>query len=393
MNTNTTIGNMMMMGNTRTNDGDNGVLSLVICYAVFYCALFMGLRLVLRFTKRSTIVSFNFGAINTNPIEFDDGSKLLADAEKLLDFDLKNLDLSNDKITKERFSPLYQKNINFGLSDEVFNETWMRTWDRQYPAVKPGNLMEFDREIYKAITKVYSPMQFKKLFEKPYVNEQKKISIVSEFITDKLRDGGVVIIQEMNRKSIENLLYSLMWDFPRTKKLRSFESIGHHTITLIITVDMDACLVNFPNVNNETIAIEIKEDGPLKDLLIVGSHFTSKSDEKAHNNIGYESNYREFKNALSGCPRYVAGFDANHELDDTNDPNILPTSLKKRTKFQVQDKIAEVSARIDYINYRGRLLVPTWETVYNMVTGSNTPTRMPHDEMPMDHAVRILHLR
>ena len=391
MNTNTTMENMVVMKNT--NAGDNGVLSLLICYAVFYCALFAGLRLVLRFTKRSTIVSFNFGAINTNPIEFDDGSKLLADAEKILNFDLKNMDLSNDKVTKDRFSLLYQKNIIFGLSDEVFNETWMKTWDKQYHNVKPGSLMEFDREIYKAITKVYSPFQFKKLFDKPYVNEQKKISIVAQFIVDKLRDGGVVIIQEMNRKSIENLLYALMWDFPRTKKLRSFESVGHHTITLIITVDMDACSVDFPNVNNETVAIEITEDGPLKDLLIVGSHFTSKSDKMALDNIGYESNYREFKSALSGCPRYVAGFDANHELHDTHDPNILPTSLKKRTKFQVQDKFAEVSARIDYIDYRGRGMVATWETVYNMVTGSNTPVRMPNDEMPTDHAARVLHLR
>jgi len=390
MNTNTTMGNMVM---ENTKDIDKGVLSLISCYAVFYFALFVGLKLVLRFTKRSTIVSFNFGAINTNPIEFDDGSKSLADAAELLDFDLKNMDLSNDKVTKDRFTPLYQKNIILGLDDEVFNDTWMKTWDNLYPAVKPGNLMEFDREIYKAITKVYSPFQFKKLFDKPYVNEQKKISIVAKFIADKLSDGGVVIIQEMNRKSIENLLYALMWDFPRTKKLRSFESVGHHTITLIITVDMDACRIDFPNVNGETVAIEITEDGPLKDLLIVGSHFTSKSDEKALNNIGYENNYKELKRALSGCPRYVVGFDANHELNDTHDPNILPTSLKKRTKFQVQDKFADVSARIDYIDYRGRLLVPTWETVYNMVTGSNTPTRMPHDEMPTDHAARILHLR
>lgn len=390
MNTNTTMGNMVM---ENTKDIDNGVLSLIVCYGVFYCALFVGLKMVLRFTKRSTIISFNFGAINTNPIEFDDGSKLLADAEKLLDFDLKKMELSNDKVTKERFSLLYQKNIIFGLSDAVFDETWMRTWDQQYPAVKPGDLMEFDREIYKAITKVYSPFQFKKLFDKPYVNEQKKITIIANFIVDKLRDGGVVIIQEMNRKSIDNLLYALMWDFPRTKKMRSFESLGHHTITLIITVDMNAVRVDFPNVNKETVAIQITEDGPMKDLLVVGSHFTSKSDEKALNNIGYESNYRELKSALSGSSRYVVGFDANHQLDDTSDPNILPTSLKKRTKFQVQDKFNEVSARIDYIDYRGRGMVATWETVYNMVTGSNNPARMPHDEMPTDHAARVLHLR
>lgn len=389
MNTNTTMETMVM---ENTNNSDNGILSLAICYTVFYCILFGALKFVIRFTKRSTIVSFNYGAINTNPFEFFDGSELMNRANSLLDFDPKNRDLSEDRNTKKRFSPLYEKNIKFGLNDEEFNEIWTTTWDREYPRVNPGNLLDFDREMYKTITSVYNPCLFRKMFDKPYVNEGKKITMIEKFIFNQLKEGGVAIIQEMTRESIDRLLYALSWNFPKDK-VRSFESVGNSTITLIITFGLDACKIDFPNVNKETVAIQITQDGPLKDLLIVGSHFTSKSDEKAPGNIGYQSNYKDFKSALSGSSKYVAGFDANHKIDDTNDPNVLPTSLKMRTKFQVQDKYTEVSARIDYIDYRGTGVVATWETVYNMVTGSNTPARMPHDEMPTDHAARILHLR
>ena len=341
-----------------------------------------------RALKKITIVAFNFAGLQKNPLEFCDDSVLLKMAEDIVNID-PTWNLRVDKETKDRYSIIYDKTIPFGLSDEEFKQNWEARWNEKYINIIPYDIEKFDKAVYDAITQVYSPQQVIDLFDRPYVNEKKKFDMLQNFVVDKLQGYGIVIVHEMLPDDVEKFLHGIRLLIPN-KNLSLFSSCGGPVVSIIITCEMDATLVSFPNVNKQTVAIKIL-NGSLKNYLVVGSHFTSKPDADAPENKGYQSNYNELSDALVDYSKYIVAFDANHEIDGINDPNILPTSIKKRTKFQVQNKLDKVSKRIDYIAYSGHV-IGNWETIFNIVTDSKVPTNMPHDQMPIDHAVRILTL-
>ena len=341
-----------------------------------------------RALKKITIVAFNFAGLQKNPLEFCDDSKLLKMAEDIMKID-PTWNLSADRETKDRYSIIYDKTIPFGLSDEEFKQNWEAKWNEKYSDIIPYDIEKFDKAVYHAITQVYSPQQVIDLFDRPYVNEKKKFDMLQNFVVDKLQGCGIVIVHEMLPDDVEFFLHGIRLLIPN-KNLSLFSSCGGPVVSIIITCEMDATLVSFPNVNKQTVAIKIL-NGSLKNYLVVGSHFTSKPDADAPENKGYQSNYNELSDALVDYSKYIVAFDANHEIDGINDPNRLPTSIKKRTKFQVQNKLDKVSKRIDYIAYSGNV-IGNWETIFNIITDSNAPTNMPHDQMPIDHAVRVLTL-
>jgi hypothetical protein len=359
---------------------------LLVCYEGILILSILILFLQ-RALKKITIVSFNSAGLQKNPLEFEDGTDLLKMAEDIMKID-PTWNLSADKETKDRYSIIYDKTIPFGLSDEEFKQNWEIRWNEKYINIIPYDIQKFDKAVYHAITQVYSPQQVIDLFDRPYVNEKKKFDMLQNFVVDKLKGCGIVIVHEMLPDDVEKFLHGIRLLIPN-KNLSLFSSYGP-VVSIIITCEMDATLVSFPNVNKQTVAIKIL-NGSLKNYLVVGSHFTSKPDADAPENKGYQSNYNDLSDALVDYSKYIVAFDANHEIDGINDPNRLPTSIKKRTKFQVQNKLDKVSKRIDYIAYSGHV-IGNWETIFNIVTDSNVPVNMPHDQMPIDHAVRILTL-
>ena len=366
---------------------NNRYYLLLVCYEGILILSILILFLQ-RALKKITIVAFNFAGLQKNPLEFCDDSVLLKMAEDIVNID-PTWNLRVDKETKDRYSIIYDKTIPFGLSDEEFKQNWEAKWNEKYSDIIPYDIEKFDKAVYHAITQVYSPQQVIDLFDRPYVNEKKKFDMLQNFVVDKLQGCGIVIVHEMLPDDVEFFLHGIRLLIPN-KNLSLFSSCGGPVVSIIITCEMDATLVSFPNVNKQTVAIKIL-NGSLKNYLVVGSHFTSKPDADAPENKGYQSNYNELSDALVDYSKYIVAFDANHEIDGINDPNRLPTSIKKRTKFQVQNKLDKVSKRIDYIAYSGNV-IGNWETIFNIITYSNVPTNMPHDQMPIDHAVRILTL-
>lgn len=341
------------------------------------------------------IIQANIAGINSNPWEYDSKGVLETDAEERMVID-RDWVLSNDKKTKGRFTILYNPSIPLNLNDESFKFNWNRVWNEKYGDLDKQNLMDFDLNAYKAIVSVYDKEEIEDMFEKPFVDKQTKADMIFNYLQDEIFDNPqiVIMLQEVLVTDIEELCDSLQSTF--SKRVFQFfvnePKTGEELVrTLIITCGVNASIFGFPNINFETVAVKVR-GGLLDDYVLVASHYSGKEYDSPDKE-SFETNHRKMRKALDVLDKYIVGVDANHELQYSfGDTNFLPTSVKSRTKFQVQfDKIKNVSKRIDYIFYKGELN-GIWDCIFDLITLSNVPKTMPNDNLPFDHAVRTLTL-
>jgi len=339
------------------------------------------------------IIQANIAGINSNPWEYDNGGVLETMAEENMVID-RTWSLSNDKKTKGRFTILYNPSIPLNLNDESFLFNWHRVWNEKYPTIDKQDLPQFDLNAYKAISSVYEKKEIDEMFEKPFVEKQTKADMIFNYLRDEVFDNPqiIIILQEVLVEDMQELCDSLQSAFP-SRKFQFFandpKTKEELVRTLMITCGVNASLFGFPNINYETVAIKIN-GGSLDGYVVIGSHYSAK-DFDSPDKESYETNHRKMRKALDVLDKYVVGVDANHELDYTfGDTNEDPTSVKTRTKFQVQfEKIKNISKRIDYIFHKGPL-IGNWKCIFDLVTLSNIPKTMPNDNLPFDHAVRTL---
>jgi len=339
------------------------------------------------------IIQANIAGINSNPWEYDNGGVLETMAEENMVID-RTWSLSNDKKTKGRFTILYNPSIPLNLNDESFLFNWHRVWNEKYPTLDKQDLPQFDLNAYKAISSVYEKEEIDAMFEKPFVDKQTKADMIFNYLRDEVFDNPqiIIILQEVLVEDMQELCDSLQNAFP-SRKFQFFandpKTKEELVRTLMITCGVNASLFGFPNINYETVAIKI-HGGSLDGYVVVGSHYSAK-DFDSPDKESYETNHRKMQRALEVLDKFIVGVDANHELDYTfGDTNEDPTSVKTRTKFQVQfEKIKNISKRIDYIFHKGPL-AGTWKCIFDLVSLSTVPRTMPNDHLPFDHAVRTL---